>query len=65
MMVFINNEPYEIAPSSTLKQALLAFGAQPPYAILVNDVFLPQSEHLQFVLTMLDRIEVIGAIQGG
>ncbi len=65
MMVFINNWSYEIVEGSTLKQALLEFGAKLPYAILVNEVFLPQSEHEHFVLTPNDRVEVISAIQGG
>lgn len=65
MMVFINNEALEIADSSTINEAALMFGAKPPYAILVNDTFLPQSEHNHFVLTRDDRVEVISAIQGG
>ena len=65
MIIFINNWSHEIVKGSTLKQALLVFGAEPPYAILVNEVFLPQSEYEHFVLTPNDRIEVISAIQGG
>ena len=65
MRVFINNSGYEIVDNSTLQQALLNFGAKPPYAILVNDVFLSQSEHAHLALTEHDRIEVISAIQGG
>ena len=65
MIVFINNESYEVVEGNTLLQALLKFGAKSPYAILVNDTFLPQSEHEHFILTPNDRIEVISAIQGG
>ncbi len=65
MMVFINNEAHEIAESSTINEAVLMFGAKPPYAILVNDTFLPLSEHEHFILTPNNRVEVISAIQGG
>jgi sulfur carrier protein len=65
LKVFINNSGYEIAEGGTLKQALLDFEAKPPYAILMNDLFVPQSEHAFFVLTTHDKIEVISAIQGG
>ncbi len=65
MMVFINNEAYEVVESSTINNAVLVFGAKPPYAILVNDTFLPRSEYEHFILTTNDRVEVISAIQGG
>jgi len=65
VIIFINNETHEIAESSTINEAVLMFGAKPPYAILVNDSFLPLSEHERSVLTANDRIEVISAIQGG
>jgi sulfur carrier protein len=62
---FINNEAHEIAEGSTINAAILSFDAKPPYAILVNDTFLPKSEHEHFILTPNNRIEVISAIQGG
>ncbi len=65
MITFINNEAHEIGEHSTIKEAVLLFGAKPPYAILVNDSFLPLSEHERFILTQHDRVEVISAIQGG
>lgn len=65
MIIFINNETHEIAKISTINDAVLSFGAKPPYAILVNDTFLPRSEHNHFILTSNDRVEVISAIQGG
>ncbi len=65
MIIFINNEAHEVAESSTIHEAAKMFGAKPPYAILVNDTFLPLSQHNHFVLTQDDRVEVISAIQGG
>ena len=65
MIVFINNHLYTLKPEASLKQALFEFGAETPYALLVNDVFVPKSEHEHYILTQNDRIEVISAIQGG
>lgn len=48
-----------------LRQALTIFGALLPYAILLNESFLPQSEHGITKLTDGDKVEVISAIQGG
>ncbi|WP_172959710.1 sulfur carrier protein ThiS [Thiomicrorhabdus aquaedulcis] len=65
MHVLVNNQPVELGCDTQLSVALTHYGAQPPYAILLNDRFLPQSEHAHTQLTQGDRIDVICAIQGG
>jgi len=63
--IYINNVPCEVKQNMTLSEILKLFGAQPPYALLFNRVFLPRSKHETVQLKPEDRIEVISAIQGG
>jgi len=50
---------------STVEQALTEFNAKPPYAVLLNGQFLPNSLYPKTYLESGDKIEVISAIQGG
>lgn len=63
--IFINDEKQQVDENATLKSAVEQFGAQPPYALLLNQTFVPASEHEQTKLNPNDRIDVISAIQGG
>lgn len=65
MNILINNQAVELIDGTDLEQALTIFGALLPYAILLNDSFLPKSEHNTTQLTDGDKVEVISAIQGG
>ncbi|WP_321323460.1 sulfur carrier protein ThiS [Thiomicrorhabdus sp.] len=37
----------------------------PPYAVLLNDEFLPKSQYQDTWLKENDKVEIVGAIQGG
>lgn len=63
--VFINNMPCTIKPTMPLPNILALFGAQQPYALLVNQTFIPSSQHDTIKLKANDRVDVISAIQGG
>ena len=63
--ISINNQPFELVDGTPLEQALVEFGARPPYAILFNESFLPQSQYSDTQLIEGDSVEVISAIQGG
>lgn len=63
--VFINGEPLPIDCEAGLSEALSMFGAVKPYAILINNQFIPASQHETTSLNDQDHIEVISAIQGG
>lgn len=63
--IYINDTPTEVKSCMFLPDILKLFGAQQPYALLLNSSFLPSSKHDSIQLKPDDRIEVISAIQGG
>ncbi|WP_178863709.1 sulfur carrier protein ThiS [Thiomicrorhabdus cannonii] len=63
--IHINDQPMDIKTGSSLLDAVMAFGATPPFALLLNQNFVPASEHANTAVQENDRIEVISAIQGG
>jgi sulfur carrier protein len=63
--IHINDQPMDIKTGSSLMDAVIAYGAVPPFALLLNQNFIPASEHATTALQENDRIEVISAIQGG
>jgi len=65
MNIYINQKAFSFNHDITLNDALEAFKATPPFAILINGEFLPQSEHDSVQLKESDKVDVIGAIQGG
>ncbi len=65
IQININNRPFMVATDSMVEQALTLFNAKPPYAILLNENFLPKSLHVTTPLKAGDKLEVISAIQGG
>jgi len=65
IQVDVNAMPFQLAQASTVEQALTEFNAKPPYAVLLNGQFLPNSLYSKKHLADGDRLEVISAIQGG
>ena len=65
IQVDVNTMPFQLAQASTVEQALTEFNAKPPYAVLLNGQFLPNSFYPTTNLADGDRLEVISAIQGG
>ena len=63
--IHINDQPMNIKTGSSLLDAVIAYGAVPPFALVLNQNFIPASEHDNTTLQNNDRIEVISAIQGG
>lgn len=63
--VFINGERFTMPNESGLNDALSEFGAIKPYAILINNQFIPASKHDNVIINNKDHIEIISAIQGG
>lgn len=63
--IHINDQPMNIKTGSSLLDAVIAYGAVPPFALVLNQNFVPASEHDNTTLQNNDRIEVISAIQGG
>ncbi|QCU90755.1 sulfur carrier protein ThiS [Thiomicrorhabdus sediminis] len=65
IQILINEQEFELAEQSSLADAAQAFGATMPFALLLNNKFIPASEHQTTAIDNHDRIEIISAIQGG
>lgn len=65
MNIVINTQTFTFDKEINLIEALKVYKPSQPYAVLLNDEFLPQSEHRFTWLKDLDKIDVVGAIQGG
>ena len=65
MNVLINLKPHELPAGATVADALAAMQARPPYAVAVNTVFVPSTQHPSHLLQAGDRVEVISPVTGG
>lgn len=65
MQVLINLHPHELPEGATVADALTAIQARAPYAVAVNTVFVPFSQHPHHLLQAGDRVEVISPVTGG
>jgi len=63
--IWINDNPMSFESAGSLEKLLTEFGVVKPYAIVLNNQFIPASKHDAIKLCPNDRIEVISAIQGG
>ena len=63
--VLINDQPIALQNGQTLQNLLEVYGAQEPYVVAINEVFVPRSHHANQQLQAGDRIEVLQPIQGG
>ena len=65
MKVWINQQAHELPEAATVRQALAAIAARPPFAVAVNLQFVPQADYDRRTLQPEDRIEVIAPVTGG
>lgn len=65
MELFINQRVFHLSKDATLLEALAAFGAEPPFAVALNGVFVHRSDYASKALSPLDRIEVVQPVAGG
>lgn len=65
MHVLINQQAFDLPEGATVADALAAMQARPPYAVAVNTVFVPATEHPHHRLQAGDRVEVISPVTGG
>ena len=63
--VKINQKEFQLNGGATLQDAIVLFGATPPFAVAVNTEFVPKSSYLQKRLNSGDEIELISPITGG
>ena len=64
MKITLNGELLDLT-SHALLEILKEYGAVAPYAVAVNGVFIPKSQHNGFVINEGDSIELLSPIQGG
>ncbi|WP_319379606.1 sulfur carrier protein ThiS [Thiomicrorhabdus sp.] len=65
MRVQINGAEFVLPANCVVSEAMKIYQAQMPYAVMINQAFVPKSQHADHFLKDGDRIDVIGAIQGG
>lgn len=67
MKIFINSEPKEFPEQSALDEVikLTTRAASTPFAIAVNERFIPKRDYSQISLQEGDRIELVSPMQGG
>jgi sulfur carrier protein len=65
MRVLINHTPHELPTGATVADAAQAVGAKPPYAVAVNLLFVPKTQHASTTLQPNDAVEIIAPVTGG
>jgi sulfur carrier protein len=66
LKVLINNQSINLPAGSTVSDALSAFGpSEGPYAVALNDEFLPKSRYNQQPLTDGDTLDLVTPVGGG
>lgn len=65
MEVFINQTPTHFAEDITLNQALQYSDACQPFAVAVNQQFIPRSAYGATILKAGDCIEIVHPVTGG
>ncbi|WP_026318103.1 sulfur carrier protein ThiS [Algicola sagamiensis] len=64
MNIWLNGKQFTIS-SSSLSALIKAQSFQPPFAVAINEVFLPQAKHATYQLKPDDVIDIVSPIQGG
>jgi sulfur carrier protein len=64
MQIMLNGEPRTVTPG-TLEEVLRECGFEGRFATAVNEIFVSASGRAAHRLSDGDRVEVLGAMQGG
>ncbi len=65
MKIFVNQIEQELAHVMHLKELLHLLSPKQPYAISVNEVFIPKTKYQDVALNEFDQIEIISPVTGG
>lgn len=65
MQIFINQTLQLVPENCSLIDALNSVNATPPFAIALNQQFIPKNEYSSVTLQEKDQIEIISPITGG
>ena len=65
MLIFINQQPHELAEGDTLAAAIGLLQPVPPFAVAVNQQFVANTRYALTALQDGDRIDLIAPVTGG
>ena len=65
MLIWINQQTYELPLDATLQDAIALTPIAPPFAAAVNAQFVPKTLYAQTSLNENHKIELIVPINGG
>ena len=66
MEILVNGEKISLPEDSNIEDLIVHLGYQNQrIAIEINESIIPKSNHSSFLLTDLDKVEVINAVGGG
>jgi sulfur carrier protein len=66
MTVYFNDEPMALPPGQTLLEFLMTLNLPTqPYALAVNESFVPKPDYALTLLADGDKIDLVIAAQGG
>ncbi|MEN9277813.1 MAG: sulfur carrier protein ThiS [Thermostichus sp. DG_1_5_bins_95] len=65
MRVWINQEPHELPEGMTLADAVATAAVNAPFAVAVNQEFIPRSRYAETSLREGDRVEIVAPTVGG
>ncbi|WP_153099258.1 sulfur carrier protein ThiS [Paraburkholderia hayleyella] len=65
MDIHLNQKPLSLPEGATIADALVAYGARPPFAVGLNGAFVARSQHASHALRAGDRLDVVQPVAGG
>jgi len=65
MNIIVNQQKVIFEQQVNVLEVIEKGGFLPPYAVLLNDEFLPYSQYQKTWLKENDKIDIVTAIQGG
>lgn len=65
MDIQINQKPVSLPEGATVADALIAYGARPPYAVALNGYFVARTQHAARALQTGDKLDVVSPVAGG
>jgi sulfur carrier protein len=65
MFVLVNGKPYPLPPSTTLAALLRSISPSVPFAVALNEEFVPRATYDDWVVHPNDRIDIVHPTAGG
>lgn len=65
MEIHVNQKLLTLPEGATVADALVAYGARPPFAVALNGYFVARAQHGLRALNAGDRVDVVSPVAGG